>query len=262
MKRSSRKATPKKSRTSFSSLRKLAKKVILRAKGRRVRKPIVSSKLKLIRNPPVQPVSAQPATAGPSLAAEYQLPARYHEDRAVLLVRDPWWVFAYWEVTPQRESEVCERILREGLIRDRSVLRVYDITGAHPDAPNDYFDIELHSCADNWCVDVGKPDREWVCEIGIRTTDGRFFALVRSNAVRTPRFGISDVIDEEWMLPEEVALKLYGYSTGASGRGGSEEVRALVERSIKSFLSAGSSSRSETPSPERAGRLVSPDDPR
>lgn len=175
-------------------------------------------------------------------------------------MRDPWWIFAYWEVTPQRESEVCDRIRREGLTRDCSVLRIYDVTGTDMGAPNSHFDIELHSFADNWCVDVGVPDREWICEVGIRTAEGRFFALVRSNAVRTPRFGISDVIDEEWMLPEEIALKLYGYSTGASGRGGSEDVREMVERSLKRFLTAGASSRSETPSPERADRpSVTPD---
>ncbi|MCG3175836.1 MAG: hypothetical protein MOGMAGMI_00771 [Candidatus Omnitrophica bacterium] len=254
MKRQTRKSAPKKLRTPTKPSRKPIRKIARRPAVKKTRNPLISSKIDLVHDPATEPHPAPAQEAGPSVSYEYQLPNRYHENRAVLLVRDPWWIFAYWEVTPERESEVCEAIRREGLTRDKSVLRIYDITGRDMGSPNGHFDIELHSFVDNWCVDVGVPDREWVCEVGIRTWEGRFFALVRSNAVRTPRFGISDVIDEEWMLPEEIALRLYGYSAGLSGRGGSEEVRDLVERSLKTFLSAGASSRSETPSPERGDR--------
>lgn len=176
-----------------------------------------------------QPVQQQPAG--------FTLPSKYGEDKAVLMVRDPWWLFAYWEVTPRREQETVDAIHRAGLTREKSVLRVYDVTGASVPDSHSFFDIELQNFASTWYIDVGVPDREWVVEVGIRTREGRFFMLVRSNVVRTPRFGVSDVLDEEWMLPDELYWKLFGMS-GLGRQKSSLDVREILERYLKSVVSS------------------------
>jgi hypothetical protein len=165
----------------------------------------------------------------------WQFPQRYGVDQLVLLVRDPWWLFAYWEVTPEQESRVSERLSRDGRQADRKVLRVYDVTerGQRP-----FFDIEVHPLADNWYIDVGAPDREWEAEYGIRARGGEFYALVRSNRVRTPRYGISDVIDEEWMMPDDLYWKLLGRSGGLIDAKSSLEVRRYLDRYLKQNLSS------------------------
>src|SRR2546428_8916486 len=38
------------------------------------------------------------------------LPRAYGRDRLVLLVRDPWWLFAYWELTPTSRIETLRRL--------------------------------------------------------------------------------------------------------------------------------------------------------
>ncbi|MBI3252667.1 MAG: DUF4912 domain-containing protein [Candidatus Omnitrophica bacterium] len=111
--------------------------------------------------------------------------------RAVLMARDPWWVFAYWEVAAERKEAVLRQIRGRGLRADRTVMRVHG-----PEKP---FDIDLPSGADHWYIDVGVPDRDWFVEIGAMTAAGRFFPWVRSNRARTPRHGVSDVRDREWM---------------------------------------------------------------
>ncbi|MGH7197602.1 MAG: DUF4912 domain-containing protein [Candidatus Omnitrophota bacterium] len=167
----------------------------------------------------------------------FALPSQYGEDKAVLMVRDPWWLFAYWEVTPWREREIVEAIQRAGLTREKSVLRVYDVTDtALPDC-HSFFDIELVNLANSWYIDVGSPNRQWVVEVGVRTREGRFFMLVRSNVVRTPRFGVSDVLDEEWMLPDELYWKLFGMS-GLGRQKSSLDVREILERYLKSVISS------------------------
>ncbi len=143
----------------------------------------------------------------------FELPSRYGDNKIVLLVRDPWWIYAYWEVAHEREQEVLRQIQKEGLTRERTVLRVYDVTGTVPPKSHSFFDIELSHFADNWYIDVGAPDREWVAELGVRTREGRYFCLVRSNTVRTPRYGISDVIDEEWMIPDDLYWKIIDRAT-------------------------------------------------
>ena len=161
-----------------------------------------------------------PQEQGVRDSSGFELPDRYNEDKMVLLVRDPWWIFAYWEVTPGREQEVTSRMTEEGLARESTVLRVYDVTDTSFEHAHSYFDIGTGS-ANNWYVDVGAPDRQWVAELGFRARGGRFFMLVRSNVVRTPRSGVSDVLDEEWMMPDEFYRKLFGPSGGVLNAGSS-----------------------------------------
>ena len=115
---------------------------------------------------------------------------------------------------------------------------MYDVTGASIEAPLNFFDIEIHHLNSNWYVDVGEAGREWIAEIGVKTRDGRFFALVRSNLVKTPSFGISEVTDEEWMMPDEMYFKLVGMITGFDATGGSMEMKKLFEKYIRQTVSS------------------------
>lgn len=167
-----------------------------------------------------------------------ELPNRYGEDKLVLLVRDPWWLYTYWEVTPQNERSVHEKVKRSGEKIDRTVLRVYDVTEAAQNKNGSFFDIEIANFSDNWYVDVGSPDRDWVAELGIRSNSGAFYPMLRSNTVRTPRYGVSDVVDEEWMMPDELYWQLLGRSGGLWDAKSSLEVRRYLMRYLKSNVSS------------------------
>ncbi len=149
---------------------------------------------------------------------ELDSPTYYGDNRIVLMVKDPWWLFAYWEVTSGRRKEILQTIQNQGLHPEKTVLRVYDVTDTTLSHCHSFFDIELNYFVSNWYIDVGIPNRQWVVELGIRTLEGRFFALVKSNTVRTPRFGVSDVLDEEWMIPDDLFWKLFGLSGGFGAR--------------------------------------------
>lgn len=143
------------------------------------------------------------------------LPQGYREDRIVLIVRDPFVVHAYWEVTPERikrekgwfgwESKLC--------------IRIFDITGVQFDGKNaiGYFDQEVVERTGNWYLDLGRPGHSFCADLGLLSPDGRFLSLVRSNYITIPQDGVSDVLDEEWMIPDEVFWKLYGYPEGFEG---------------------------------------------
>ena len=133
-------------------------------------------------------------------------PATYGETRLVLLARDPWWIYAYWEITPKREREALALMSSQGARGARRVLRVYR-QKSHFEAP--FFDIDLGNFADNWYVEVGIPGELWVSEIGLRSKDGRFYPLARSNSVRTPCYGISGETDPDWRLPQDTWGRLF-----------------------------------------------------
>lgn len=187
-----------------------------------------------------------PAPAPSSNGWDIPLPQAYHEDRLVLMVRDPWWLYAYWELTPGRRQAAEDEIRRQGSRVDRLVLRVYDVTDCRLPDHHGSFDLCV-DFATNWYIDVGKPDRSWIAELGWRTVDGRFVPLVRSNCVQTPRFGISDVLDEEWLLPEDLMRKLYGLSSGLPLGASSIDVREHWERYLKGLVSSDTARRDTAP---------------
>jgi hypothetical protein len=108
------------------------------------------------------------------------LPRAYGVDRAVLLPRDPWWVFAYWEVSPVTRIETLRRLGPEAEDATET-LRVHVADGVDVTS----FDVVLPPGVDRWHVEAGRPGATVRVEVGIRTRAGRFVPLVASAAVTT-----------------------------------------------------------------------------
>jgi len=146
----------------------------------------------------------------------FAIPTGYGDDRIVLMVKDPWWLFAYWEIQPSTERAARGRLLPHEVAGLQSILRVYDVTGVDDPASTSVraFDIGLSGLATNWYIHVGAPNHAFLVEIGLLTTAARFLPLARSNRVTTPRFGPSDVLDEEWMTSDEAFWALLGAASG------------------------------------------------
>jgi len=172
---------------------------------------------------------------------EFRFPPGYGDNKIVLLIRDPWWIFAYWEVLRCKEEGIIRKIESNGDVSAKSVLRVYDVTGVNFNGKNanSFFDIDLKGSATNWYINVGTPDRSWVVDIGIVSKRGDFYLLARSNSVRTPRFGISDQLDAEWMMPEEEYWRMFGLSGGFGVGKGSLEVREMIKKRLEEQISSG-----------------------
>lgn len=172
---------------------------------------------------------------------EFRFPPGYGDNRIVILVRDPWWIFSYWEIRKDKEEDAVRKIESSGDNPVKSVLRVYDVTDVSFNGKNahSYFDIDLRGLATNWYINVGKPDRAWIVDIGIVTKKGDFYVLARSNIVKTPRFGMSDQLDAEWMMPEEEYWKMFSLSGGFGVGKGSLEVRELIKKRLEEQISSG-----------------------
>jgi len=132
------------------------------------------------------------------------LPAAYGLDRLVLLVRDPYWLYAYWEITATKQEEFANTYGPAAWTASRPVLRVYDVTGVDFNGrnANSFLDISISEQADNWHIPVGQPNRSFCLDLGRLFPDGRFVTLLRSNVVTTPRADLSECLDEEWMWIE------------------------------------------------------------
>lgn len=152
------------------------------------------------------------------------LPFGYGEEKIALMVRDPYLVHAYWEVTPAR----IEREKAWFGWSSKLVVRIYDVTGIQFDGRNalGYFDQEVFERLGSWYFDVGRPSHAFVADIGLLSPEGKFLTLARSNPISMPRDGVSDVLDEEWMLVDEEFWKLYGFPGGPS----SPQIQEMIKR--------------------------------
>lgn len=167
---------------------------------------------------PTPLVFAAPAAEAPagnplrSVEEQFTLPAGYGDHRIVLMVRDPFWLFAYWEIQAEQERAVRGQLLPEEIAGLQTVLRVYEVTGVEDPAPpaTRHFDIGLSGLARNWHIHADAPGCMFLVEIGLLTAAGRFLMLARSNRVTTPRSGPSEVIDEAWVSTDEDYGKLFG----------------------------------------------------
>ena len=160
-----------------------------------------------LRTETVTPAEAslvsQPSAGGPAPRYSYEnLPETYGVTELVLLPVDPYWIHAYWEVTPQTLSDVLSR-LGSDAPQARYVLRVFDVTAIEFDGRNahSFFDNPVELSARNWYIQLWSSEKSLVADLGLLLPDGRFFLMARSNAVHTPREGVSIFTEAPWAEP-------------------------------------------------------------
>lgn len=170
--------------------------------------------------------------------SDFVFPQGYGQDKIVLLVRDPYWMHTYWELTWGKIQQVKSQYGEETINSSRYVLRVLDVNNASPDKPNSFFDIDIAQGANNWYINVPNPNCAYCVDIGFVTKDGKFILLARSNTVMTPRAGVSDIFDEQWMTLEEYD-KIYALSGGLNVGMSSGEIRKAMKKKLESLISSG-----------------------
>jgi hypothetical protein len=171
-----------------------------------------------------------------------ELPPGYSEEKIVLMTRDPYVAHAYWEVTPAR----IEREKAWLGWNSKLCIRIYDVTGVQFDGRNalGYYDQEVYERIGSWYFDLGRPTHSFCADLGLLSPEGKFLTLARSNYVTMPRDGVSDVVDEEWMIVDEEFWKLYGYAEGFPGGVSSQQAQEIVRRRrMQEISSPGMSSR-------------------
>jgi hypothetical protein len=163
------------------------------------------------------------------------LPAGYGKDRIVVMVRDPYWLHAYWELT-RHAIQRAEAALGQEWHTARPILRLLDVSSHDTTSTSESTirDIDIHGGCNNWYIEVGNPPRSFRVDIGYLARSGRFYVLARSNVVSTPRAGVSDVIDENWAdLDPKKADRIYAMSGGFDPTASSLELKQLFEERLR-----------------------------
>jgi hypothetical protein len=159
-----------------------------------------------------------------------QATRRQAEDRLVVMVRDPYWLHAYWELAPQ-SVERAQSALGQHWHATKPVLRLFHV--AADGAAELLREIPIHGGVNHWYIDVQNPPQQYRIEVGYLTTGGQFYCLARSNTVTTPPAGTSDSIDENWADIDQNADRIFAMSGGYSDRGTSLELQELLEERLR-----------------------------
>jgi hypothetical protein len=163
------------------------------------------------------------------------LPAGYGRDRIVVMVRDPYWLHAYWELT-RNAIKRAEAALGQDWHGARPILRLLDVSSQDTTSSAEAIvrDIDIHGGCSNWYIDVGNPPRSFRVDIGYVSSHGQFYVLARSNVVVTPRAGVSDAIDENWAdIDVKQADRIYAMSGGFDPTASSLELKQLFEERLR-----------------------------
>ncbi len=159
------------------------------------------------------------------------------KDRILLAVSNPYWLNAYWELSPNSVQR-AEAALKQDWHGARLIIRLFDVTSLDTTSTSEtpVRDIVLHGTGQNWYIDVPQPPRAYRADIGYVSRRGDFYVLARSNVVTPPKAGNGeagegietgwDDTDAKWKAERILAM-----STGFESTG-SPELRELFEERL------------------------------
>ncbi len=154
-------------------------------------------------------------------------------DRLVLLVRDPYWLHASWDVSA-KSIERARTALGQEWHSAAPVLRLHRLD--EQGSTSATRQITIHGGVNNWYIDVINPPSNYRCEIGYCSKSGRFYGIARSNEVNTPMLNADSRIDENWNDVARNADQIYAMSGGYSATGTSQELQELLEERLQRRL--------------------------
>ena len=194
--------------------------------------PVTGSSWYLQQRDDARRASLQVEQTGPA-DYEVELPFEYGETKISVLVRDPEWVYVFWEISDATRAELG---LQRGRHNRPLLLRLYDVTGIEFTGSNavSTFDIPVNDYTSSWYVRVPRAGRRLAIELGTITDEGSFQTITRSQPVDIPEPRISEEEDIAW-APQSgdvyrQILKLSGGTEITTHMGSEEFVHVLQKK--------------------------------
>ena len=172
--------------------------------------------------------------ADPATFAE-KLPIKPEEkDRIVLIVKDPFWLQASWDVS-RRAIERARASMAEHWHTAKPTLRLLAIGGSGSTNAAETIDrdIEVHGGVRNWYIEIKNPPGTFRILLGYLAANGRFHELSRSNIVVTPAPGSADAVDGNWADIAHDCEHIFALSGGYNAEHESKELQEMFEDRLK-----------------------------
>lgn len=149
-------------------------------------------------------------------------------DQIHVVARDPYWLYAHWEITEATIERVVSE-LRNEWDGCKGILRVHSFPsgGDGPTDPPGFTDVEVDEDSTSWYIHAGVPNRSFRVDVGVLTPSGTFYPIAASNTVTTPSDRVAPDGGEVWidLPPPEAAAQI----ARSSERKAAAEARAASE---------------------------------
>lgn len=116
--------------------------------------------------------------------ADSSIPERYNETIVRLLVRDPAWAFAFWDIKDEERTALHAE--DHGAGGPAFFLRVMEESGKDARRCAEHFDIPVGESDLQWYINLPQPDTRYRIDLCCRT-GAKTRVLAKSNVVHTPR---------------------------------------------------------------------------
>lgn len=150
-------------------------------------------------------------------------------DRIVLVVRDAYWLQAYWEVT--KSSVQRAKVALNGCWHEaRPVLRLMKISsdGNTNSVEEVIEEIEIHSGVNNWYIQNPAAGKSIRIAVGYAAPGGKFHLISKSNQATPPNKANAE-IDEHWTDITNDVEKYYALSGGFDEQSVSADLQEVLE---------------------------------
>lgn len=159
------------------------------------------------------------------------------KDRIVLMVPDPYWLHAVWELSYQSVLR-AESALGQDWHGAKPILRLLDVTSQDTTSTSEapLRDVPIHGGCSHWYLDVPQPPRSFRVDIGYLSRRGQFYVLARSNVVTPPRAGATETVDENWAADVAKAGgpdRVLAMATGFESAGGPSQLKDFLDEQMK-----------------------------
>jgi len=157
-----------------------------------------------ITSPAPKPTKTEPM-APLFLDRGQPIPQTYNQDKLVALVRDPHWIYVYWELSGPKAKDMLKQFGAERLRSANWILKIRNLRN------NATSEIAILLESYNWYINV-PDDAEIMIEMGCYLDGSRhYLPVLKASNVLTPRARPSDKIDDHWVIMEEQFMKLLAY---------------------------------------------------
>ena len=138
-------------------------------------------------------------------------PESYGVNRVRLLVKDPEWLFAHWDVDPDIFASVRRDLGERAVSLSRLTLRVSDPVDGGAAT------ILLPKGVRGWYFRADTAPRAYRAELGITLPTGEFRSLAASNTVGTPRVGPAKRVAETTVRFDKAGTHVAEAARAAAG---------------------------------------------
>ncbi len=124
-----------------------------------------------------------------------ELPVQYGTDRIVLMVRDPFWSYAYWDLSAASVNRARAQGGRQ------LVLKVHDVTGiVFGETPSNLtYDLRMPFDGQRqWYLNMPSDGRSYVVQVGYLRKDDTFVAIATSNVAANPISRPSTIVSDRF----------------------------------------------------------------